>query len=47
MLKVKFMQYKNVVIMEILEQSMGDYENLSEHPFRALNLYWSAKIILK
>lgn len=37
MLKVKFMQYKNVVIMEILEQAMGDYENLSEHPFRALN----------
>ena len=37
MLKVKFMQYKNVVIMEILEQSMGDYENLSEHPYRALN----------
>jgi hypothetical protein len=37
MLKVKFMQYKNVVIMEILEQSMRDYENLSEHPYRALN----------
>lgn len=37
MLKVKFMQYKTVVIMEILEQSMRDYENLNEHPFRALN----------
>lgn len=37
MLKVKFMQYKNVIIMEVLEQSMEDYENLSEYPFRASN----------
>lgn len=37
MLKVKFMQYKNVVIMEILEQTMGDYERLSGNAFTASN----------
>jgi hypothetical protein len=37
MLKVKFMQYKNVVIMEILEQAMEDYERLEQQEFKASN----------
>ena len=37
MLKVKFMQYKNVVVMEILEQSKEDQERLFCRPFVASN----------
>ena len=37
MLKVKFMQYQNVVLVEILEQTMRDSERLNTNFFRGSN----------